>query len=79
MNDGGPAFPLSGCAGCGSDHEPVHNIGCMSLRDRFAGMALQGFTARQSLPEADELASSAYAVADAMLKARDVKNGEPGA
>lgn len=52
-------------------------LGCvhgMSLRDWFAGMALQGFCAKSGRPLFDLLADGrardAYTVADAMLKAR---------
>ena len=46
----------------------------MDLRDYFAAKALQGFLATKSpldLPPADVVASSAYAFADAMMKARE--------
>ena len=64
--DGGPAFPLQDTS-CFNVNEG------MSLRDWFAGMALQGYA---SNPDAnctvpDKLAEWAYADADAMLKARD--------
>ncbi len=70
INDGGAAFPI-----------PLqHQGGCegMSLRDWFAGQALAGMMAH---PEADysplgntrikNTALDAYAVADAMLEARE--------
>ena len=51
----------------------------MSLRDWFAGMAMQGFcasfpnVAKNNLREyAEEMPITAYMVADAMLKARDL-------
>jgi len=47
----------------------------MTLRDHFAGLAMQGFlayhaTAGTYAPPDDELAREAYAMADAMLKER---------
>lgn len=61
MNDGGPAFPIT---------EPSPHNG-MSLRDWFAGMALQAssFVWRNVMTEED-VARNAYRVADAMLKER---------
>ena len=74
LNDGGPAFP-----------RPTYvafEAGGMSLRDWFAGHALAGMageyrTAQMYTCEFDEtcesIAKSAYELADAMLKAREVK------
>jgi len=52
-------------------------IGAMTLRDHFAGLAMSGaidFTDEEdyvmSAASAEELATTAYLVADAMLKAR---------
>jgi hypothetical protein len=76
INDGGPAFPA-----------PYNNDGVgMSLRDWFAGQALNGSLASQSKEShwafapveyetADDratrgIAALCYALADAMLKAR---------
>ena len=69
INDGGPAFPTP--AGI------QHNDG-LSLRDYFAAAALQGIisdaSVLASLKKDGELVSrSAYAFADAMLKAREAK------
>lgn len=71
VEDGGPAFPVgSSTTGQG-----------MSLRDYFAGRALQGLMAgRGTNPEgfADikaYVAAVAYRYADAMLEARDA-NGD---
>jgi hypothetical protein len=71
INDGGPAFPI-----------PVENIFQfslgMTLRDWFAGQALQGRAHRLNSPfdHRDILASDCYAIADAMIKARkEVQNG----
>lgn len=48
----------------------------MTLRDRFAGTALQGFlayaaTTGKYAPPDDELARGSYEMADAMLKERN--------
>lgn len=69
MNDGGPAFPSA----WGMDGDKG-----MSLRDWFAGMALQGFSAAmpQDSFERDNqhrYAEDAYVLADAMLAARERK------
>lgn len=68
--DGGPAFPIANCDG-------------MSLRDYFAGQAMQaifGGLGAQQVADRDKrydetnwqhvVASNAYEMADAMLKAR---------
>jgi hypothetical protein len=48
----------------------------MTLRDHFAGLALQGFlayaaTTGKYAPPDDELARESYKMADAMMKARN--------
>ena len=70
INDGGPSFPtysvLSHC-----------DEGGMSLRDYFAAKAMQGFMANKSNPgtfNPIDDARYAYALADAMLRAREVKS-----
>jgi hypothetical protein len=71
-NTGGPAFP----DGSTNEWGNAYNSG-MTLRDYFAAKAMQGLMGRAwgELPP-EELfktwATSAYAVADAMLKAREV-------
>lgn len=70
-NDGGPAFPFIS----GVDDDETHYSG-MSLRDWFAGMALQGHLASYAGPECtspkpERAAQECYAYADAMLKARN--------
>lgn len=73
-NDGGPAFPVN--------WQEWHDqrIACMTLRDYFAAKALSGMlgndywaqNADETMPSAiAATASCAYAVADAMLKARE--------
>jgi hypothetical protein len=67
--DGGPAFPRY-------DYDARRTQNGMSLRDWFAGQALSGFLANSRLgvlseenPEG-QIAMSAYALADAMIKER---------
>ena len=82
-NDGGPAFPMHGKTG---DTTVVHQQG-MSIRDYFAAKAMQGIMSQPDGAtheserdgpfdewQAKEMfvyAKSAYAMADAMLKARE--------
>ena len=69
--DGGPAFPAAGMLGHG-----------MTLRDYFAARALRAFIRRANnvmfganYPDNNmNYALAAYAMADAMLKAREVKS-----
>jgi len=58
-----PAFPHG---------DPTHggDLG-MTLRDYFAAKAMQGFQQEWVYDNSDEIASKAYALADAMLKARE--------
>jgi len=74
MNSGGMAFPSEGQkyeTGLGMRHysEPG-----MTLRDWFAGMALQGLLNRGGLSSMEEAAKLSYKQADAMLKAREASN-----
>lgn len=73
--DGGPAFPKS------DPH--THGTRGMSLRDYFAGQALQGLLAdtefKPSIKDGGEdfktiAARSAYSYADAMIRARKVQS-----
>lgn len=61
IDDGGPGFPV-----------PAHVPG-MSLRDWFAGLAMQGDLATfvDTLPHFPSVAERAYQAADAMLKERN--------
>ena len=68
MDDGGPAFPLVETSSSGST-----SVG-MSLRDYFAAAAMQGLLANASEVN-DELAAEAFTAADAMLAARERKEG----
>jgi hypothetical protein len=79
INDGGQAFPMS--FGCDSE-----NYSGMSLRDWFAGMALQGILSKSLFPNSSGNKSiswattreysgrsasiAAYEIADEMLAAR---------
>ena len=73
MKDGGPAFPAQHFDLADGEHG-------MTLRDWYAGMAMQGlfagldrdaqrFMAREAEPAA-AMAKACYAMADAMLKER---------
>ena len=70
IETGGPAFP--------TNYRHRANYPGMELRDYFAAKAMQGFCSGSFWGEAnnDECAVAAYAMADAMLKAREVKNGQ---
>ena len=78
INDGGPAFPLNPYIN--PRGVVIHEgTGGMTLRDWFAGQALAGFTSGFTGAVGDTEwfrqvgAPAAYAVADAMLAAREVK------
>jgi len=74
IKDGGPAFPES-ASGPYPNGEIVLGRPGMSLRDYFAGMALSsmdyGWFGRST--RIQEMASESYAIADAMLAAREGK------
>lgn len=72
-NDGGPAFPCDW-----KDFQPEtgnqvvrEQFPGMSLRDWFAGMALQGLVANGSESRTLVVVGEAYAFADAMLAERN--------
>ena len=68
MNDGGPAFPIT--------ENGLQGYNGMSLRDYFAGQAMTAIIGSlYCTPETSfkEVSGRAYAYADAMLKAREVK------
>ena len=70
-NNGGPAFPA-----CGNGNE-TWIIDGMTLRDYFAAKAMQGDISSMQAHEnpakvAQAIAARAYAVADAMLKVREL-------
>jgi hypothetical protein len=67
-NTGGPAFPNEGGPG------NLWNEKGMTLRDYFAAKAMQGLLVATVTPitvwSQDDVAETAYNMADAMLKAR---------
>lgn len=63
INDGGPAFP---------GENEVHFFEGMSLRDWFAGQAMAGVLANEGWSR--DIATIAYATADAMLAAREPRS-----
>jgi hypothetical protein len=68
INNGGAEFPIRQV-----DYAHPSNFG-MTLRDYFAGLAMQGLLAADAERErwnARDYANSAYVQADAMIKARD--------
>ena len=70
-NTGGPAFPAAVVF-----HDQVVYEGGMTLRDYFAAKAMQVLTTELASTGKmhrfdDAVAESAYAMADAMLKARE--------
>jgi hypothetical protein len=73
--DGGPAFPSHG------DNYTRDEPG-MSLRDWFAGQAIAEIIVRAhggwQDDTADAIAATAYAIADAMLRARQEGGGDGG-
>jgi hypothetical protein len=78
INDGGPAFPHKRQIRCNGEVIDCEVESGMTLRDYFAAAALQGIisdaSVLASLKKDGELVSrSAYAFADAMLKAREGK------
>lgn len=70
---GGPAFPVSHDLGSSGGGRVTH-IG-MTLRDHFASQVITGLlcSGDYSMSTWDQIASTAYDVADAMLKAREAK------
>jgi hypothetical protein len=75
MNDGGPAFPVV-CNDL-SKYQLVEPG--MSLRDWFAGMAMQAFLSEYGSDEKEEdqqIAEVVYKLADAMIAERN-KSGLP--
>jgi hypothetical protein len=60
INNGGPAFPRTGWP----------NETGMTLRDYFAAKAMQALIPSGQTVDSMKYAESAYALADAMLKAR---------
>ena len=80
INDGGPAFPLGPTAGTMKPMQDgtliVTHYGMvpgMTLRDYFAAAALQGILSSTQTGHLQIIAKDAYGMADAMIKAREVK------
>lgn len=80
--DGGPAFPRPAFTpGLSGQHDKPAEAGFantesqgMSLRDWFAGQALQGMLSYPQTPvSAATMAVASYVLADAMLAARKAK------
>jgi len=63
INDGGPAFPTM-------DPNEHYRLMGMTLRDYFAAAAINEVGWHNDI---NKSAAMAYAIADAMLKAREVK------
>lgn len=75
MKDGGPAFPV--CIRIqGADDNSARG---MSLRDWFAGMAMQGYIAAGVPSDATyrDMAEKFYSAADAMLEVRERDDDMP--
>ena len=70
-NDDGPAFPMQVKVSPGS--EVIYG---MSLRDYFAAKAMLGEITDQGLEgrDPDHIAGMAYEMADAMIRAREVRS-----
>ena len=65
IEHGGPAFPHD-------DRAEYNDRAGMTLRDYFAAKALQGLLSDSKVQAPrSEFAAEAYAIADAMLKARE--------
>ena len=75
INDGGPAFPCEEQIRCNGEVVDTRKFTGMSLRDYFAGQALAGLCASQwgGLQKVDTFVERSFEMADAMLKAREVK------
>ena len=75
-NTGGPAFPLAGAVFKGTNGQGMGieaSLG-MTLRDYFAAKAMQGLIGGIESGKEHQIAlvpSTAYAMADEMLKARE--------
>jgi hypothetical protein len=75
INDGGPAFPVQSIY---SEDHGTNSRG-MTLRDYFAGQALANVDVRIPMSDDDDtpspraIANYMYAMADAMLAAREAK------
>jgi hypothetical protein len=74
IKDGGPAFPaiipIEHSDVQGKDY-PNYSESGMTLRDYFAAKALQGWLADGLDTDPENAAEQAYAIADAMIAARE--------
>ena len=76
INNGGPAFPIADpfSVKCPStDEEALRLRNGMTLRDWFAGMALQGLLASEVRAKYRDFATGSYMLADEMLLERKSK------
>jgi hypothetical protein len=76
INTGGPAFPRAGSEDRSMGDMPDGNgydkpEDGMTLRDWFAGMAMQGICSANPVTSDVEVSRFAYAMADRMLAARE--------
>jgi hypothetical protein len=74
-SDGGAAFPQSDLSAYGMGPSVGSQSG-MSLRDWFAGQAIQGCLSiifKEDRPSSNNMTAWAYSIADAMLKQREGK------
>ena len=72
IKDGGPAFPMPAHTDQNGTRVPM--AGGMTLRDYFAAKAMQGLmNTEYRLTDASYKAKQSYAIADAMLRAREAK------
>lgn len=73
VKTGGTAFPaIKIVAGDNYNRPTQYHLPGMSLRDYFAAKAMQGMLACEMLRATEqEFSERAYAIADAMLKARE--------
>lgn len=81
INDGGPAFPI-GHPDCSTAGQSIKEAQGMTLRDHFAGLALQGILISSTtkttaskmtiveMLDRDVAAMAAYQFADAMIAER---------
>ncbi len=70
IKDGGPAFPST--IQYFPDDKNADEEKGMTLRDHFAGLAMQKLMMDETIPMS-EIADGAYLMADFMLKAREAE------
>lgn len=74
QHDGGPAFPHLRRFVTANTYEPISEGG-MTLRDFFAAKAMQGLAVGVNDPDYEVIATMAYKMANAMMAARNAKEG----